>query len=190
MKPIAVILYITILAISFTSCNSGVKKERNERIDSLGIHLNYVEETLSQLDSVLIENRLADIKETSLWLADNVTDTLNKKAGLAVSDFMRSRKFIGQAQSRYHEVSKELRYSKKQLESLRADVKNSFFSDEEFRGYFKTESQSIAKLVSATDELKEKYEMSNGFFAKQKPVVKEAIDSIKSIIYGSEPVSR
>jgi len=189
MKSVAAILYIALLAFSFTSCDSSIKKERNQRIDSLGVHLNYVEETLAQLDSVLIENRLDDIKETSRWLADNATDTLNKKAGLAVSDFMRSGKFLGQAKSRYQEVSKELRYSKKQLETLRADVKNSFYSDEEFRGYFNTESQSIAQLVSATEKLKEKYEMSNGFFAQQKPTVKEALDSIKAIIYGSEPVS-
>ena len=180
MKLIDAILYIAILAGSLSSCNSGVKKERNQRIDSLGIHLNYVEETLAQLDSVLIENRLVD----------NVTDTLNRKAGIAVGDFIRSGKFLDQAKSRYHEVSKELRFSKKQLETLRADVKKNFYSEEEFRGYFNTEAQSISKLVSATDELKEKYEKSNEFFARQKPLVKEAVDSVKAIIYGAEPVSR
>ena len=190
MKLIDAILYIAILAGSLSSCNSGVKKERNQRIDSLGIHLNYVEETLAQLDSVLIEIRLVDINQTSSWLSDNVTDTLYRKAGIAAGDFIRSGKFLDQAKSRYHEVSKELRFSKKQLETLRADVKKNFYSEEEFRGYFNTEAQSISKLVSATDELKEKYEKSNEFFARQKPLVKEAVDSVKAIIYGAEPVSR
>ena len=83
-----------------------------------------------------------------------------------------------------------LRFSKKQLETLRNDVKNSFYSEEEFSGYFNTESQSIAKLVDATDELKSKYEMSDTRFTKFKPLAKGIIDSIKTVIYGSEPVSK
>lgn len=190
MKTIAAILFVPALLLSITSCNSTVKKERLQRIDSLGIHLNYVEETLSQLDSVLIDNRITDINQTSSWLLDNATDTLNRKSGIAIGDYLRSAKYLGQAKARYAEVSKELRYSKKQLDMLRADVKGSFYSAEEFRGYFNTEAQSIAKLISATDELKEKYQTSNEFFENNKPLAKQAIDSIKAIIYGSEPVSK
>ncbi|HAQ69689.1 MAG TPA: hypothetical protein DCR48_01815 [Flavobacteriales bacterium] len=190
MKTVAAILYIAFLTVSITSCNSATKKERLERIDSLGIHLNYVEETIAELDSVLIENRIADINQTNQWLGDNITDTLARVEGIAIGDFFRTGKFLGQAKSRYNEVSKELRFSKKQLETLRNDVKNSFYSEEEFSGYFNTESQSIAKLVDATDELKSKYEMSDTRFTKFKPLAKGIIDSIKTVIYGSEPVSK
>lgn len=88
-----------------------------------------------------------------------------------------------QALARYGEVSRELQYSQKQLENLRKDVKESFYSEEEFAGYFKTEARSIGNLVNATDELKEKYASSNGRYAALKPVLNEIVDSIKSVIY-------
>ena len=190
MKTVAAILYIAFLTVSITSCNSATKKERLERIDSLGIYLNYVEETIAEFDSAVIENRITDINQSNQWLGDNITDTLGRVEGLAIGDFFRTGKFLGQAKARYNEVSKELRYSKKQVETLRNDVRNSFYGEEEFNGYFNTESQSIAKLVDATDELKSKYEISDTRFKKFKPLAKGIIDSIKTVIYGSEPVSQ
>jgi len=86
-------------------------------------------------------------------------------------------------------VNNELRYSRKQLDNLRKDVKGSFYSEEEFNGYFNTESSSIANLVSATDELKDKFEMSDSRYRELKPKMTAVVDSIKSIIYADEPIA-
>ncbi len=183
MRKFALLLAFIALVTSLVSCNQQVTEERLQRIDSLGIHLNYVSETLNDVDSVMLMNRIGDVDRTSTWVYDNVTDTLERKPGLAFGDFQRSKKYLMQALARYGEVSRELQYSQKQLENLRKDVKESFYSEEEFAGYFKTEARSIGNLVNATDELKEKYASSNGRYAALKPVLNEIVDSIKSVIY-------
>lgn len=176
--------------IASTSCNQAVKQERVTRIDSLGVHLNYVGEVLNDVDSQMIWNRISDVDQTSAWVYDNVTDTLERKAGLTFGDFVRSKKYLTQALTRYGEVGRELRYSERQLATLRKDVENSFYSEEEFAGYFRAESRSVAKLVEATDELKTKYELSDEKYVRLKPQVKAIVDSIQSVIYANEPISR
>lgn len=178
------------IGASLLSCNQQVKEERLKRIDSLGIHLNYVSESLSEIDSALLTNRINDIERTSTWIYDNVTDTLDRSPGLAFGDFIRSKKYLNQSVGRFGEVSSELRYSEKQLENLRRDIKENFYSDEEFEGYFKTESRSIANLVGAVDELKNKYVSSNDQYMRLKPRITKIVDSIKSVIYASEPITR
>ena len=190
MKPIAFILTLLAMATSLVSCNEQVKEERIQRIDSLGIHLNYVDESLQDMDSVLLVNRTTEIDNTSSWVYDNITDTLDRVPGLTFGDYMRTKKYLGQSLERYDQVQRELRYSSKQLKSLREDVLNSFYSEEEFSGYFNTEAQSVKRLVDATDELKEKYQMSNDRYTKFKPKVNAIVDSIKAVIYDSKPVKR
>ncbi|NQV54097.1 MAG: hypothetical protein HQ500_13005 [Flavobacteriales bacterium] len=183
MRTFALLLTSISLAASLVSCNQQVKEERLQRVDSLGIHLNFVAETLHDFDSVMLMNRIGDVDRTSTWVYDNVTDTLDRKPGIAFGDFQRTKKYLTQALTRYGEVSRELRYSEQQLENLRKDVKESFYSEAEFAGYFKTESRSIGNLVNATDELKEKYDSSNGQYTALKPMLNEIVDSIKSVIY-------
>ena len=86
------------------------------------------------------------------------------------------------------QVKTELKYSEKQLQKLRTDVENSFYSDEEFEGYFKTEAQAIEKLVNASDELAATYESVNAQYDYTKPKVDAIVDSIKAIIYSPEPI--
>lgn len=189
MKNIVVILSALSL-ITFSSCNMQVKKERLEKIDSLGVHLNYVGEQLQSLDEQLLENRRSEIDHLSTWVWDNVEDTLPKKQGLAFGDLMRTTKYIKKAQSQYNEVSDEYNYSQEQLKTLRKDVENSFYSEEEFKGYFQTEARSIDALVKASDELKSNYDYSNSRYEKYKPTVDGLVDSIKAVIYSDEPVRK
>lgn len=173
-----------------TSCNMQVKKERLARIDSLAVHLNYVREQLQSVDSIMIVNRTRDIGQTSAWVYENITDTLASKEGISFGDYMRVKKYYGKALGRYSEVSKELRYSEDQLKTLREDVSNNFYSEEEFNGYFNTEATSIKSLVRACDELMEIYASSNNKYERSKTEVVKMIDSVKSIIYASEPIAK
>lgn len=183
-------IFPLLLAATFlTSCNQEIKEERLKRIDSLGTHLNHVSEVVSNVDSAMIQNRLAEMDRNADWLADNITGEIKPQVGIKFADYMRCQKFYGKALSRYRKVKSELGYSEKQLETLRKDVKNSFYSDEEFEGYFKTESEAIKKLVEATDELESAYNAVNEQYAKTKPTATSILDSIKSVIYSPEPLS-
>lgn len=184
------LLFALLLSFTFTSCNQKVKNERLARIDSLGIFLNHVNEVISTVDSNLIENRMAEIDRTADWVFDNVTDTLKRVPGLAMGDYFRSRKFFGKAKDRYNNVKRELQYSEQQLASLRRDVTENFYSEEEFSGYFNSEAEAIEKLTAAADELQSSYESVNTQYQRVKPIVTETIDSIKSVIYASEPIAR
>jgi len=189
MKQLFLFSMMTAMVLVSVSCNTQVKEERLKRIDSLGIHLNYVQEAANEIDSMTLINRVQDIDRTSSWIYDNITDTLDRVPGLILGDYMRTKKYLGQSLERYNQVNNELRYSRKQLDNLRKDVKGSFYSEEEFNGYFNTESSSIANLVSATDELKDKFEMSDSRYRELKPKMTAVVDSIKSIIYADEPIA-
>jgi peptidoglycan hydrolase CwlO-like protein len=183
-------IFAAIGLVSLSACNRQVKKERIQRIDSLGVHLNYVGERLQELDEQLLENRRSEIDHLSSWVWDNVEDTLPKKQGLAFGDLMRSTKYLKKTQSQYKEVADEYNYSQEQLKTLRKDVENSFYSEEEFNGYFRTEARSIDALVKASDELKTNYEYSNERYEKYKPTVDALVDSIKAVIYSDEPIRK
>lgn len=171
------------------SCNQAIKEERLKRVDSLSNELERSAELFAKVDSVLIMNRLADIDRTGLWIYDNATDTLDRDIGIVFGDFMRTKKYYNQCMTRYVDVRSELDYSSEQLDALRLDVKNNFYSEQEFKGFFNAEAESMAKLVSATYELEEKYLTTNDRYAKFKPVVNSMVDSIKAIIYAPEPVN-
>lgn len=188
MRYLSILILLVAMAAASTSCNQKIKNERLARIDSLGIHLNHVREVVESVDSTMMENRIAEIGRTSSWVFDNVTDTLDRIPGLAIGDFFRARKFFGKALDRFRNVKKELHYSEKQLVHLRTDVTKNFYSEEEFDGYFSTEAQAIKRLTEAADELQANYESVNAQYQRVKPVVTHTIDSIKSVIYGSEPL--
>lgn len=190
MKRIAAISIAVGCALALGACNQQVKRERMQQIDSLGTHLNHVREIVESIDSQQIAGRMTEIDNNSMWVFDNITDTLPREPGLAFGDYLRTKKFFNKALDRYTQVKRELIFSEKQLATLRTDVQNSFYADEEFMNYFNTESESIAKLTAAADDLQVKYQNVNTQYTQIKPRVTALLDSIKSVIYASEPAGR
>ena len=188
MKHLFNICMILCSLIATTSCNNDIKESRLRQIDSLGTHLNHVREVVGAVDSQMIVNRIQQMEETGSWVLDNLTDTLDPESGIILGDHLRCQKFYKKAILRYGQVKSELEFSEKQLATLRTDVKNSFYSEEEFTGYFKAEAESLDRLVKATDELEGTYESVNVSFERTKPGVTSLLDSIKSVIYSSEPI--
>jgi len=188
MKLAFTALFIALSVITMTSCDSAIKNQRLKRIDSLGTYLNHVNEVTSNVDSALIEKRINNLSSTGDWVLANITDTLDPKPGITFGDHLRCKKFYDKSRLRLMQVKTELKYSEKQLQKLRTDVENSFYSDEEFEGYFKTEAQAIEKLVNASDELAATYESVNAQYDYTKPKVDAIVDSIKAIIYSPEPI--
>jgi hypothetical protein len=182
--------FLLVLLISLSSCNQKIKEARLAQIDSLGTHLNHVHEVVNSVDTNLIVNRMSEITRNGDWLLENITDTLAAKPGIELGDYLRSKKFYGKAFSKYGEVKAELIYSEKQLTALRNDVKNKFYSDEEFGGYFRTEAESIKALVAATDNLENSYGSLNEQYQFSKPRITGILDSIKNIVYSSEPITK
>ena len=185
------LFYIGMIFCSFiatTSCNNEIKESRLRQIDSLGSYLNHVREVVASVDSQMIENRIQQMEQTGSWVLDNLTDTLDPEPGIVLGDHLRCQKFYKKALVRYRQVKSELVFSEAQLATLRTDVKNSFYSEEEFTGYFQTEAESLDRLVKATDELEGTYESVNVAFERTKPDVTSLLDSIKSVIYSSEPI--
>lgn len=187
MKPVLTLYFLALLPLCFTSCNQKTKTERLKRIDSLGVFLNHVGEVVAAFDSAEVTSRVQEIDKNSLWVFDNVTDTLDSKPGIAFGDYIRTKKFFGKAMDRYRVVKRELAFSTAQLANLREDVENGFYTNEEFRGHFKSEAESVAKLTAAADELTSKYETADGQYQRVKPQVASLLDSIKSVIYASKP---
>ena len=188
MKSIIAALYAAFLVLVISGCDNEIKNERLARIDSLGTHLNYVRETVSSIDPDLIDKRISELTRTGNWVLDNITDTLAPKPGIRFGDYLRCKKFYDKASTRYDQVNRELQFSEQQLTTLRNDVKNSFYSDEDFEGYFNTESEAIRKLVEATEELNDVYLGVNKQYEFTKPRADQIVDSIKAIIYSPEPI--
>jgi len=186
MKTALFVLVIA-LAASLSSCSSKVKEERLTRIDSLGIHLNHVQDVLKSVDSVALENWSSEISRNEVWVWDNLTDTLEPQPGIIAGDYFRTKKFTGKVLGRYGQVKKEVGYAQTQLATLREDVKNSFYSEEEFHAFFNAEAEAMDKLVKAGDELES---ASGSVFERYKlikPRFEHILDSIKTHIYGDKP---
>jgi hypothetical protein len=179
---------ILVATVVLSSCNGQVKEKRIQQIDSLGSILNHVNEVVTSVDPDLITGRVSEINETGNWFLDNLEDTLDPEPGIVLGDFFRCKKFYNKAAVRYNQVKTELEYSEAQLSSLRADVNNGLYTDEEFDQHLKSEATSTAKLLEAADELDGSYTSVNTQFAKCKKAVVALKDSIKSIILSPDPV--
>lgn len=189
MKRIYSISFLMLVIIStMSSCNQKQQAQRIQQIDSLGAFLNHVGEVVESIDSAQIEKRLVEMSASGAWVFENISDTLDRKSGLQFGDYMRCQKFYGKALQRYVQVKKELKFSETQLATLRLDVKNNLFSDNEFNGYLKTEAISIENLVKASEELQNGYTSANAQFESTKPAVNHLIDSVKSITHSPVPV--
>lgn len=170
------------------SCNSRQLADRTQEIDSLGVHLNRVREIVEGFDSAKVDAQMKEIEQFGNWLFENVTDTLEPKKGLLLGDFMRSKKYLNKTMSSYQVINRELAYSEKQLKSFRMDVSNGLITDEDYSKHFQTESSAIAALSDAAEQLESEYISNNDQFAKRQPLVAAFVDSVKSVIYSSNPV--
>lgn len=188
MKKIALIYTLLATTVALSSCDAQVKKERIQKIDSLGSILNHVNEVVATVDDAKIQARLDEMNQIGNWFLDNVEDTLSPEPGIILGDYLRCKKFYGKASKRLSQVQTELEYSENQLSTLRADVNNGLYNDQEFLEHFSSESESAVKLMEATDELERTYESVNAQYDKTKAPVISLKDSIKSVILSPEHI--
>ena len=186
MRKIAFAYSILAIIVVLSSCNSEVKKERIQKIDSLGSLLNHVNEVVAGVDEAKIQSRLAEMNQMGNWFLDNVEDTLDPVSGIILGDYLRCKKFYNKAVTRLSQVNKELEYSEKQLSTLRSDVGNGLYDDSEFLIHFNSEAESTSKLIEATDELERTYVSVNAQFVKTKAPVVALKDSIQAVILSPE----
>lgn len=183
MKQLIGILSILAIGMfTMTGCNQDVKQQRLSKIDSLGTHLNYIREVVDNIDPQVIENRVAELNRTGEWFLENLNDTLSRRPGIQLGDHLRCIHYYDKAMNHYDKVKNELKYSEEQLQSLRNDVKENFYSEEEFEGYFETEAEAITRLSDATTDLERSLEGVNAQYKFSKEQVKVIRDSVEAHI--------
>lgn len=177
---------LTLLLLTGTimlSCNNEVKQARIGQIDSLQSYLPEVEAIIQRIDSTSIARRTTNIERNTDWVFENVDDTLGKKFGLSFGDYGRLMKLYSKMNANYRKLKDEYAYTEKQLNTLEKDVKNNFYSAEEFEGYFATEEEALLDLLGMANSVNDTYYHLNERYNKLHAEVDSFITATKEIIY-------
>ena len=184
--------FIWILAVGATliSCDARHKSERLAKIEKLGVELNQVAEFLNEVDSASMAQKIQSSDAKVNWIYENITDTLDRKNGIALGDYMGLNKTMSSTLNGYSQVKREYKYSESQLKSLRKDVENGFFTEEEFEANFETEEEAAERLNEAIEQLEHNLAQINNGYDKLDPIVSSYVDSVKSIILSPKPIAK
>lgn len=172
------------------SCDARHKTERLAKIDKLGVELNRVAEFLNEVDSSSIALRIDDSEKNVNWIYENITDTLDRKNGIALGDYMGLNKTMRSTLMGYSQVKSEFRYSQNQVKSLRQDVENGFFTEEEFEKNFETEEEAVERLSEAVEQLENNMIKINSGYDRLNPIISAFVDSVKAVILSPKPVAK
>lgn len=176
-----ILLYLISLSAA-SACQHADVEKRTRSIDSLQIVMAGVNETMARVDSTALAGAVADIDERGPWIFENLTDTLNRKPGIALGDFMRSKKFFERVLGSRNTVVSEIRLCHSQLEILEKDVENGFFTDSEFQGYLKAEAKAITDLEEAVQKLETNYLKGYSTYKSAQPDVHALHDSLRRVV--------
>ena len=132
--------------ISLSSCTPTEFKNEVSAIDSLQM-------IVKNISAKFEISNVEKIKEASEKVSKNMTlirnfykDSMDRETSFLFSDYQKAGKFFGKALKQQTELKKEIDYSKKQLENLKAVLLEHTVTKPVFWGYFGTESRAVKEL--------------------------------------------
>jgi len=173
------ILFIIIILFT-TSCNRVKTIENIKTLDSLENVLNTIsknQEEINIIDVKLCNDTLkTDLDSIIKYVTKIPTNKKHKKYFTLYTDLRRDFKSFYKI-----EITEDLRYSIKQIESLKKDINSNTISKEQFNEYIIAEQTAISLLKKQNDK---QVSLSNKIltnFKEYRPIITEMIDSSKAV---------
>lgn len=138
-------LLFAILTISI-SCKNTKNHPQLATIDSLNLVIDTIEKTINTVDSAEVTKTYVEyqknIKQIKLYFNDQKEDSLWS----TITAYGVIRKPLKEYKKNISEFFNNIKYSRKQLDSLRTDIKADNISEEKVKAYTKSEAEAVNSL--------------------------------------------
>jgi DNA polymerase I-like protein with 3'-5' exonuclease and polymerase domains len=146
MKKIFILWMI--LPLAFTSCKSGKHAKEVATIDSLYTVIDSVERSLQSIDTAGVKKAVKEYSENIGKIKENFADEDRKDEDLwkTITTYGVVKKPLKTFVKEYPGFYREIRFSRKQLDSLKYDIRNGNIADTNIIKYTKDEANAVNDL--------------------------------------------
>ena len=170
-------LLILMGVLFMISCsNNQYRLSYLSRIDSLRMSLEAGASSYEQIDTPAIEeqfntmNKNLELIKADSNIARNKSVTIYNHVRKAYKTFLREK----------GSVSKELNYTRSQLDNLKKDVEKRRLDEEELSAFFEQEKKAVTAIKEAMDYYQKRMTAQMHIFDELNPIVEQLTDSLKT----------
>lgn len=163
---------------SLSSCVPSEFKNEVTAIDSLQMIIKNTSAKFEMSDLEKIKEASEKISKNLTLLQNFYKDTMDRETSFLFSDYQKAGKFFGKALKQQAALKKEIDYSKKQLENLKAIVLEHSVSKPVFWGYLGTESKAVNELANMNVFTKETVEYELKQFETMHPKIEKIVSKL------------
>lgn len=139
-------LYVMALSLCMSSCINTKRSKHLKTVDSLYTILDSVESKLYSLDSIKVQNTYTEYKKNIDKIKLYFDDKKDDSTWSTITTYGVIRKPLKEYTKNADIYSEEITFSRKQLDSLKADIKAKNIPEDKIKEYTKSEADAINKL--------------------------------------------
>jgi len=174
-KPLFYLALISL--VTFSSCNTAVKKKQLAKIDSL---ISIIDTTGSHLNAInkdTVAKKYEAYNETNKKVAEHYQKYRNEENWNYVCNYQNVRKPFKTMVINYGSFNSELKSAREQLENLKHDVQEGLISKEEFDNFFILEAKNTNEISFKINKQVESVLNQYKNFDTIQPYILKLIDS-------------
>ncbi len=186
-----------LLHLGCSSSESHRFAEETKQLDALSLSLDSALTLLMQLDTSGTFGKLQKIKKDLAYIQANFQDTMARKHATLLTQYKGLKKGFAKARHKYVIFQQQLRFSIKQVKSLRDDLKkgvvamhekeslqgkkeNAMAPDRRARLFYAVEMEKGTRLCSQTKEWVQIMKNAHSYFDRLHPKVKAIMEEMKT----------
>ncbi|MFA5781041.1 MAG: hypothetical protein WC868_02105 [Bacteroidales bacterium] len=177
MRKLIIITFI--LPLCFLACKSGKHAKEIKTIDSLYTVIDTIEKNLNSADTIKVK----DVFEEYMKNIGQIRDCFNDKKGdttwKIITPYGIIRKPLKNFLNDYSGLYKEIRYSRKQLDNLKADIEGENIQKDTISEYTINEVTSVNRLKQIVNFSVDGVQKNLKLFDSLNPKVIQLIEQLK-----------
>ena len=145
MRPF---ISLIVFSVFFLGCNRGVSQKDLNALDSLYSVSIKADSLLGVINKIEINEITLKIEHTVGQFHAHYADTIPWETAKLISKYHRLKKAFVKHIENNDYITKELNYTKTQLQNLKKDLENNVLKPEKFRLYYNIEAETLLQLDS------------------------------------------
>lgn len=145
-KGITILIGIAILFTGISSCTSTKNHPQLSTIDSLNLVLDTLEKTLNSVDSAKVNKTFSEYQGNIKKIKEYFDDKKDDSTWSTITVYGVIRKPLKEYKKNISVFSENILYSRKQLDSLKSDIKANNIPEDKIKEYTKAEVDAVYSL--------------------------------------------
>jgi Skp family chaperone for outer membrane proteins len=175
------LFFLMILPLGFMACKSNKHAKEIATIDSLYTVIDSIQKTLSTIDTVKIRKVVKEYTASISQIKENFKDENRKDEDLwkTITTYGIVKKPLRNFNRDFPAYYREIKFSRKQLDSLRADLKDGNIEEEKAPKYTKDEALAVNELKQKIESTVKVTQENLKLFDSLTPHVSKIIEELK-----------